>query len=269
MPKERPRPLLAPRRARRSHAILPTPIAAKLAGLAAVSSDEIFKKCVTYAVTSAHTNPARLRGPLYAGPVRERFDELLRATLLIQKLLDAIQNPQDRSASFLRRRLTNYLPQRSLASYIAELSRLAKSVENAKNSAVEELVERGRPPGVRGQGQRLGRFITFLEFGALAAGGGWTLNKNDECGTLIDALELLRPFVPDNFLPVEGKHPYSSYQRILTSARSRWKNKGDRLLFAMVVLYGGEQSRLSARQMSQAEALALSFGGAGTKSTVA
>ena len=99
-------------------------------------------------------------------------------------------------------------------------------------------------------------FIKFIESGALAAGGGWTLNKNDESGTLIDALELLRAFLPDNFLPAEGKHPYSSYQKILTGARSEWKHEGRRLLFAMVIAGYGARSTLTAGQVSKAKRLA-------------
>ncbi len=68
------------------------------------------------------------------------------------------------------------------------------------------------------------RFIAHLEFSARAAGGHWTLNKNDERGTFIDALEVLKPHLPPNFISTKGRYPFSSYQKILTRARADWEN---------------------------------------------
>jgi hypothetical protein len=34
----------------------------------------------------------------------------------------------------------------------------------------------------------------------------------------------LRTFLPGNFFPPPHKHSYSTYQKILTQARSDWKN---------------------------------------------
>jgi hypothetical protein len=59
----------------------------------------------------------------------------------------------------------------------------------------------------------LTRFVAHLGWAALAAEGDWTLNKNDQSGTLIEAIELLREFLPIKFLPPKGKHPYSTYQK--------------------------------------------------------
>jgi hypothetical protein len=63
------------------------------------------------------------------------------------------------------------------------------------------IEQKGRPRGVKGGGATLTRFIAHLEFAARASGGAWTLNKNDERGTLIEALEILTPMLPDEFLP--------------------------------------------------------------------
>jgi hypothetical protein len=80
----------------------------------------------------------------------------------------------------------------------------------------------GRPRGVVRSGMALTQFIARLELSALIAGGGWTLNKNDGKGTLITALEELRGFLPETFLPALGAHPYSTYQKILTGTRSKF-----------------------------------------------
>ena len=69
----------------------------------------------------------------------------------------------------------------------------------------------------------LTRFVAHLEWAVLAAEGDWTLNKNDQSGTLIEAIEQLGEFLPIKFLPPKGQHPYSTYQKILTDARSEWK----------------------------------------------
>jgi hypothetical protein len=82
--------------------------------------------------------------------------------------------------------------------------------------------KKGTPSGAGQSGMALTRFIAHLEFTALAAGGRWTLNKNDQSGTLVEAIENLRKFLPGNFLPPTGQHPCSTYQKILTDARSEW-----------------------------------------------
>jgi hypothetical protein len=78
--------------------------------------------------------------------------------------------------------------------------------------------------GAGKSGMALTRFVGHLGWAALAAEGDWTLNKNDQRGTLIEAIELLREFLPIKFLPPKGKHPYSTYQKILTDARSKWNS---------------------------------------------
>jgi hypothetical protein len=83
-------------------------------------------------------------------------------------------------------------------------------------------VKTGRPPGVLRSGTALTQFIVRLEASALIAGGDWTLNKNEGKGTLIDALEELRRYLPKQFLPAQGTHPYSPYQKILSRSRSKF-----------------------------------------------
>jgi hypothetical protein len=284
MPKKKSRRRAAPKRVRRCYNLTRTTngkdstihasILGKLAGLAAVSNDEVFCSCITFAVRTAHKDFPRLSRPVYAGQFIERVEEVKRAALLLRKLMDALQNPRDRTAILVGRVLTSELFTKSktnggwkkktwdepLTSYVGHLSILAEAAENAKNSPwVDELEERGRPSGVGGTGQALGKFISLLEYGASASGGRWTLNKNDERGTLIDALELLRAFLPDNFLPPKGKHPYSSYQAILTRARSDWKKNKKNISFFIRLIVAGyaERSSLTAREMHEVRSVVL------------
>ena len=48
------------------------------------------------------------------------------------------------------------------------------------------------------------------------------MDKNKKSGTLVDAIEKLRKFLPSNLLPAMGQHPYATYQKILTDARLEW-----------------------------------------------
>ena len=112
-----------------------------------------------------------------------------------------------------------------LASHLSELSALIEAIGEAKISGAPYTTfaqKKGAPAGAGGSGMALTRFVGHLGFAALAAEGRWTLNKNDQSGTLIDAIELLREFLPTKLLPPKGQHPYSTYQRILTDARFEW-----------------------------------------------
>ena len=112
-----------------------------------------------------------------------------------------------------------------LAPYLHELSILMKASRRAKTNSFYLIFaqNKGTPSGTGGSGMALTRFVAHLAFAAMAAGGRWTLNKNNQTGTLIEAIDLLREFLPIKFLPPKGQHPYSTYQKILTDARYEWE----------------------------------------------
>ena len=107
---------------------------------------------------------------------------------------------------------------------VVKAGALIAAIAEAKTSYpyVQFAQEKGTPSGAGESGMALTRFVAHLEFAALAGEGRWTLNKNNRSGTLIKAMEGLRDFLPSNFLPPVDQHPYSTYQRILTDARSEW-----------------------------------------------
>jgi hypothetical protein len=72
-------------------------------------------------------------------------------------------------------------------------------------------------------------FIRGLFLAAVRAGGRYTLEKNIQKGTVIEAIDILAPYLPDGFVP--KNLPFSTLQRIKNTVsklrngnRSRTKN---------------------------------------------
>jgi hypothetical protein len=113
----------------------------------------------------------------------------------------------------------------SIPELAADLSVLAEATRKAK----ELLTGRagaGGPVGPRNF-PGLYRLIVMLEYAAQIAGGSFSLNERDRKGALLDALDWLRAeFLkrPETewigaLLPPRGRHPVSTYARILADAR--------------------------------------------------
>ena len=107
-------------------------------------------------------------------------------------------------------------------------SRLFVLIKLAKErrKAATGVAGRGAPVGIRGY-PGLSWLVYFLERSAHAAGGGFTVNKRDRKGSLLDALDLLRVHLlacPDlkplaNLIPLPSQHPCATYQRAISRAR--------------------------------------------------
>jgi hypothetical protein len=210
------------------------PAQVELADLARVSNDELFRTGIMSAVLSAIAEAPTLSRPVYRGQFIERLEEVEQAARLLQQQLETILNPEDQVTLLAQKSLCDILntlkkrdesDESPLTSFLYHASFLMSAIKIAKHFAPSWVsAKNGRPRGAGGSGVAMNRFIRRLEFAARAAGGKWTLNKNEERGTLIDALEALREYLPGDFLPTSDKHPYSSYERILSSARSDWNN---------------------------------------------
>jgi hypothetical protein len=174
----------------------------------------------------------------------ERVENLERTASRLRDEIQAIENPAARTALWAGQAISAELNAKfietgewqtkkeadrlnPLTSYLRELSDLMDAIGKAKTSPSSPYFffapETGPPVGAGGSGMTLTRLVGHLAFAALAAGGDWTLNKNEQKGTLIEALEALRELLPDQALPTRSKHPYSTYQTILTDARAEWK----------------------------------------------
>jgi hypothetical protein len=200
-------------------------LVAKLGGLAGVRNDKAFEEGLIFAMWSAHEavsiGPSNPRGPLIKGA-----EKIGQAAFILHRLLSS-QDPVGRRAAevvFIEVASRGDSQCTNIANCLSAISGAVGSLKRSYLMPRDTL--RGRPRGRPGSGSSLDDFIHYLELAALRAGGNWKLNKNDQRGTLIDAIELLRPYLPEVLVPDRGKHPYSSYQSALTSARRGWKKYG-------------------------------------------
>ena len=155
-----------------------------------------------------------------------------QAACSLRDELQALKNPADRTTLWAGSAISGAIgvqakdtgEQNSFARYLRDLSFLIDAVGKAKTSYPYVLFaqKKGTPSGPGKFGMALTKFIAHLEFTALAAGGDWSLDKNKKSGTLIDAIEKLRKFLPSNLLPAIGQHPCPTYQKILTDVRFEW-----------------------------------------------
>jgi hypothetical protein len=83
----------------------------------------------------------------------------------------------------------------------------ARSLEATTSGVVKELSikperrPRGRPRGKPSDTANLGEFVLCFLWDVRAAGGRLTLDKNAAKGSLVEALSVLRPYLPQNFIP--------------------------------------------------------------------
>jgi hypothetical protein len=113
----------------------------------------------------------------------------------------------------------------SISDLLASLSVLAKVAKDEKKM-MTSAQGRGRPRGIKNY-PGLNRLIFELEYRARAADGGFHVNNRDRKGSMLDALDLLRTYFMNEpelnwlgpLLPPPDRHPVSTYQRIIKSAR--------------------------------------------------
>jgi hypothetical protein len=214
-------------------AFVPPEDARRLTVLASASDEQLLRLGTVVAVLKAYEEAPMLSAPVYRGQFIARLQEVERAALTLVQQMEEILNPMDHVTLLVQEALSELL--KTLKGREAEdgnlrgvrhtASLLVSTIILAKHFAPSWVsMKRGRPRGAGGSGPAIDRFIERLAFAALNAGGRWTLSKNDARGTFIDALEILRARLPHDFLPSSNKHPYSSYQRVLTRARSNWRN---------------------------------------------
>jgi hypothetical protein len=195
-----------------------------LAALARATDDQLFNIGIGWAVLNTHAEVGFYR-PVYRSQLVDRLNEIKRTLLTLEDQLDAIVNPKDELSSMIQKSLIEILTIES-RDQTAELKSLYQSVSSL--IALIPLAQFIAPrfaPARRGRPKEIAmrRFIARLEFAARAAGGHWTLNKTDQRGSVVEALQKLRDFLPADFLPI--RHPYSSYQKALTKARLDWNKR--------------------------------------------
>jgi hypothetical protein len=188
--------------------ILPTDVVAKLARLAKVPLDELFQIGIRFATQNARAEANVFSRPVYREQYVKRLEKEKNAAAALEEEIGALLHPKDKDSTTLlaSEALSNVLnlfpnlgegmlqteamekrkSQRPLTKLTIELSWLMTAVTLAKKYAPPEVLDkRSRPVA----GVALTKLIARLEFAARTAGGHWTLNKNAESGTIINALE--------------------------------------------------------------------------------
>jgi hypothetical protein len=87
-----------------------------------------------------------------------------------------------------------------------------------------QALRRGRRPGTV-KNRTFQSFVRGLFLAAERTGGRYTLEKNIGKGTVIEAIDILAPYLPDGFVP--KNLPLSTLQRI-KSTLSKRRNRGSR-----------------------------------------
>ena len=217
----------------KSQLLVPAELVARLAGLAKVTANhKLFNLGIEWAVVDAHES-LWLSTPVYRGKFIKELEQLNRAAFQLGSQIEKVQRRPDRTALLVQESMSYFLKafkksdndgvETIFAPLQQELLNLATAAVAAKHFAVRWVPRRsGRPIGMGKSGVIMPRLIAHLEFAARAGGGSWTLNKNDERGTLIDVLDELKPYLPQSLRPKNGRHPYSSYQKVLSQARAAW-----------------------------------------------
>jgi hypothetical protein len=131
----------------------------------------------------------------------------------------------EKSASAARQylRQASWLSERALEELFWPLDVLGDSEQ-----IQPQAHRRGRPRGtVKNRAFQV--FVRGLFLAAQRAGGRYTLEKNIQEGTVIEAIDILAPYLPDGFVP--KNLPFSTLQRIKNTVsklrngnRSRTKN---------------------------------------------
>ena len=184
--------------------IIPPALMERLAGLARAADNETFQAGITFCVQAACKDFPLLSSSVYRTELVGRIEKVEEAASCLRDELQAIANPADRTALWAARTISaelNTKPRETgeweskgapdrlnpLAPYLRELSVLIDAIGKAKTSTSQPYVifaqKKGAPAGAGRSGMALTKFVGHLKFAALAAGGRWTLNKNDQSGT--------------------------------------------------------------------------------------
>lgn len=166
---------------------------------------ELVKPCVEYLCLQAKAGESTNMETFLAG--RRLFEEIADLANELRCRLERVEDHASVVAEMLGSALEEH------GGSVAEFVRLVRAVAARAGAAT---FSKGRPA----RHTWLRYLVEQLEFGALACGGDFTISKDREGGTIVEALEILRPHLPRGVLKVPGTHPVSTYNRILIEMRA-------------------------------------------------
>jgi hypothetical protein len=177
----------------------------KLATLAQVNNPKAFGEHIKSIILDAHLNHAALH-TLSMPEVRKALKSIKdRAQALADALarIDIVtEGSAQRTGMLLEWELNHPLPVAGLSlipTYVADLETLSE----AANRAAQRATSRPGPKGASGT-PAFNPFIEALLIAAWQRGGKWKLYKSANrawTGSLLEAVQLLRPYLPNRFFP--------------------------------------------------------------------
>jgi hypothetical protein len=178
-------------RAKLDFASISSSVLGKLAGLARVANDDAFRAGAVFAIRTAIKEATLLSQPVYRHEFIKKFEDVGRAALHLQHLLNSLVDPQDhtslwvgkglgysvcivrdRSGKFNEDQMTRIRLQPLRAFFEEPIYTLVQASKSAGRWAdLFGVKSKGKPRGVKGCGTALVRLIAHLEFAASTAGG--------------------------------------------------------------------------------------------------
>jgi hypothetical protein len=180
-----------------------------LSRLAGVDGPARFRRDLQSIILDAHLNDVALKG-LSEPEVRRALNKVATACENLYGALSAIDIGTGGSAE-----RAGFLFEMELGSdgssghpaLIPECLEFLDRVNNAASKAVERAKSKRGPKGTAGS-PAFGHFIESLQMAAWQRRGDWTNYRSADgswTGTLLQAIEILTPYLPKDFLPQEQR----------------------------------------------------------------
>jgi hypothetical protein len=176
----------------------------KLSTLAQVDSPKVFGTHIKSILFDAHLNNAALR---VSTPAVK--SALKNVTQVAQALAGALRGidigtggSAEHAGTLLEWELNHPLPQDGLF-LIPHYVQVLESLSEAASRAVQRAKSTSGPKGASGS-PAFNPFIESLLLAAWQRGGHWTIFRSADGtwrGSLLEAVELLKPYLPEGFLP--------------------------------------------------------------------
>jgi hypothetical protein len=180
----------------------------ELARLANLDSPDHFGSHIRSIILDAHLLDASYR-KLSAPKVREKLESVMKKAEALKKALTDIDlgcgSSAERAGQILEHAISYFQFRGGMVlipEYVALLAELSKGAGNAAR-----LIKTKRGPKAARGNYALDLFIQHLEMAARQRSGHWTLSHARDghwAGSLLKALEILKPYLPQGFLPAGG-----------------------------------------------------------------
>jgi hypothetical protein len=177
----------------------------KLAELASIDDTPVFSSHLQTIILDAHLNDVALKG--LSGPeVRRALNKVATACENLRGALSALDvgagGSAERAGFLLETELGSDASSEHPA-LIPDCLELLDRVKNAASKAVDRAKSKRGPKGTAGT-PAFGHFIESLQMAAWQQRGDWTNYKSADgswTGTFLHAIEILKPFLPTDFIP--------------------------------------------------------------------